>query len=71
MSGEEDKYFTAYQVRAISLKKYKNLLTSERWSNKDSKDYHILAIVVVAQKLAYESNKSTDKSNTPNKETTK
>ena len=47
----------------MDLKKYNNLLNSERWTNKDTKDAHIPALVGVAQKLADESNKSSEKSN--------
>ena len=46
----------------MDLKKYNNLLNSERWTNKDTKDAHILNLVGVAQKLADESNKSSEKS---------
>ena len=58
---EEDKEFTAYQVSTMVLKKYKNLITSGRWYNKYPKDDQILALVGVAQKLAYDSKKSYDK----------
>ena len=34
-------------------------------------DYKILALVGVAQKLAYDTKKSSDKSNTSNRDTTK
>ena len=68
---EEDKYFTEEQVRSMALKKYNNLLTSWRWSTKDPKYAHILALVGVAQKLADESNKYSKESNTSNRETTK
>ena len=36
----------------MALKKYNNLLTSGRWTNKGPKDSQILALVGVAQKLA-------------------
>ena len=65
---EEENDLTAYQVRAMALKKYNNLLTSGRWSNKDPKDYHILYLVGVDQKLADDSKKSSDQSKTPNKD---
>ena len=39
------------------LKNYNNLLTSGRWSTKDPKDSQILALVLVSQKLAYDSKK--------------
>ena len=50
------------------LKKYNTLLTLGRWSNKDPKDDQILALVGVAQNIADDSNKSTEKSNTSNRE---
>ena len=53
------------------LKKYNNLLTPGRWSNKDPKDYQILALFGVAQKLSYDSKKSSKKYNTSNRESTK
>ena len=53
------------------LKKYNNLLTPGRWSNKDPKDSHILALLGVAQKLSYDSKKSSKKYNTSNRESTK
>ena len=48
----------------MALKKNNNLLKLGRFSTKDHKDYHILYIVGVAQKVADESNKPYDKSNT-------
>ena len=39
---EEDKEFTADKEIDMGLNKYNNLLTSGRWSNKDTKDAHIL-----------------------------
>ena len=57
---EEDKEFSAYQVRYMSLKKYNNLLTLGRWYIKDSKYAKILSIVGVDQKLM-ESKKTLDK----------
>ena len=68
---EEHKDFTADQVRAMYLKKYNNLPTSGRCSNKDPMDAPILSLVWVAQNLVDDSNKSYDKSNTPNIESTK
>ena len=65
---EEDKESTAEQLRFMALNKYNNLLNSWRWSNKDPKDDQILALVVVAQKLAEDSNKSSDKSTTSNRD---
>ena len=47
----------------MSLKKYNNLLTSERWSSKYPKDAHILVLFGVSQNLADESKKSSDESN--------
>ena len=52
----------------MALKKYNNLLTSGRWSNKDPK---YLSILGVAQNLVDGSNKSSDKSNTSKTESTK
>ena len=68
---EENKDFTAEQMRAIDLKKYNNFLTSGRWSTKYPKDAQILALVVVPQKLADDSKESSDKCNTSNRENTK
>ena len=68
---EEDNYFTAYQVRDMALKKYNNLLTSGRWSTKDPNDDQILSIVGVSQNLSDDSKKSSEKSNTSNRDTTK
>ena len=50
---KEDRDFTAEQVRATELNNSNNLLTSGRWPNKDPNDAHILALVGVSQKLAY------------------
>ena len=61
-----DKEFKAEKAMAMDLKEYKNLLTSGRWYIKDLKDDHILSLVGLDQKIAYESNKSSDKSNTSN-----
>ena len=55
----------------MALKKYHNLLASGSWSTNDPKDSQILALVGVAKNLADDSNKSSDKSNTSNRETTK
>ena len=55
----------------MNLKNYNNLLTSGRWSSKDTKYAQILALVGVDQKLAYDLKKSSDKSNTSNRESTK
>ena len=68
---EEDKDVTADQVRAMVLDKYNNILTSERWSNKDPKYAQILALVGVNQNLVENSKKSFEKSNTFNMESTK
>ena len=51
----------------MALKKYNNLLTSGRWSNKDTKDDQILALVGLAQNLADDSKKASEKSNTSNR----
>ena len=67
---EEEKYFSEEQVSTISLKDYKNLLTSWRWSTKDPKDAQILDLVEVAKNLADYSKKSSDKSNTSNRAST-
>ena len=67
---EEDKKFTAERVRSMYLKKYNILLTPGRWYTKDPKDSQILALVGVAQKLADDSKKSSDKSNTSNRAST-
>ena len=55
----------------MALNKYNNLLTLGRYSTKDNKDDHILALVGVAQNLAYDPKKSSEKSNTSNRETPK
>ena len=55
---EEYKELLAEQVRAMALNKYNNLLTSGRWSTKDTKDNQILALVKMDQKLAGESKKA-------------
>ena len=55
----------------MDLKKYNNLLTSGRWYNKDTKVDKILDITEVPPKLADESKKSYEKSNTSNRESTK
>ena len=49
---EEDKEFTAEQVSSMAPKKYNNIITSVRWSNKYAKDAHILALVGLAQNLS-------------------
>ena len=68
---KDDKEFRAQQVRYMSLENYNKLLTSRRWYNKDPKYALIMSLVGVAQKLAYDSNKSSDKSNTFKRESTK
>ena len=68
---EEDKDFTAEQVRAMDLNNYNNLPTSGRWSTKDPNDAHILDLVGGDQKLADDSKKSSEKSNNSNRKTTK
>ena len=60
---DKDKEFTEDQVRSMSLKKYNNLLTSERWYSKYPKDAHILALFGFYQKLMDDSKKTSHKSN--------
>ena len=55
----------------MALNKYNKLLNSFRWSNNNTNDEKILALVVVAQKLADDPNKSSDKSNTSDSKSTK
>ena len=55
----------------MSLKKYKNLFTSGKWSYKDPKDAQILALVVLSQKLVDDSKKSSEKTTTSNRESTR
>ena len=43
---------TSEQVRGTDLKKYNNILTSWRWSTKDTKDSYILDLVGMAQNIA-------------------
>ena len=47
----------------MALKKYNNLLTSERWPTKDPKDAQILDLVGVAQKIMDDSKKKSENSN--------
>ena len=54
----------------MSLKNYSSFITSGRWSTKDTKDSHILALVGLDQKLLDYSKKSSEKSNTSNRDTT-
>ena len=68
---EEYKDFTAEKVSAMALKNHNNLLTSGRWSNKDSKYAQILALLGVAQHLVEDSKKSSEKSITYNRKSTK
>ena len=68
---EEDKELELEQVNAMALKKYNKLPISWRWSKKDPKDAHIPDLLGVTQNLAYDSKKSSDKSNTSNMESTK
>ena len=49
---EDDKNFTAREVRALALKKYNNLTESGRWVTKDPNDAKIVALVGVSEKLA-------------------
>ena len=67
---EEEKEITADQVRAVDLNKYNTLLTSGRCTNKNPNYTPILALVGLNQKLADDSKKSSDKSNTFNRDTT-
>ena len=55
----------------MDLKKYKNLLTSGRWFNKDPKDAQILSLVGVDQNIADNSKKTSEKSNTYNRDSNK
>ena len=55
----------------MALKKYNNLLNYGSWSNNYPKDANILSVVGVAQKLADNSKKSSERSNTSNSESTK
>ena len=59
---DEDRDFLSEQVRSMTLKKYNNLLDSGRWSTKEPKGSHILALVGVTQKLMNNSNKTSGKS---------
>ena len=54
-------------MRDTELNKYNDILVSGRWSTKDPKDAQILALVVVTQKLADDSNKSSYKYNRSSK----
>ena len=65
---EEDKEFTAEQVSAVAPNNYNKLFNSRRWSNKDTKDDHILSLVAMAQNIADDSKKASEK---PSRETTK
>ena len=68
---EEDKDFKSEQVRDKNLDNYNNIFTSWWLSNKDPKDYQILDLLGVDQKLSDDSKKSYEKSNTSKRETTK
>ena len=68
---EEDKEFTEDQMRDMSLEKHNKLITSGRWYKKDNKDNNILALLGVDQKVADDSNKRSEKSNTSIREYTK
>ena len=50
-------------MRDTDLKNYNKILTSGRCYTKYTKDSHILNLVGVDQKIAYNSNKSSEKSN--------
>ena len=58
-------------MRATALKKYNKILTQERWYTKDYKDAQIISLVLVAEKISHDYKKSSDKSNTSNRENTK
>ena len=47
----------------MTLNNYNNLLTSVRWYNKNPKDYQILYLVGLSQKLVDDSKKSSEKYN--------
>ena len=54
------------KARAVYMNKYNNPLDYGRWTTKDpkdTKDAHILVLVVLSKKLMDDSNKSSDKSN--------
>ena len=68
---EEENDFIVEQVRAIYLKKYKNLLTLGIWSTKNPKDAQILSLVGLDQNIADESKKSYERLHTSNRDTTK
>ena len=55
----------------MAQKSYNNLLAFRRWSNKDPKDDQILSLLGVSEKLADNSKKLSEKSNTSNRESTK
>ena len=55
---EEEKEFTVEKVMATNPKNYNNLYTSGRCSNRDPKDYQILYLVGLSQKLEYEPKKA-------------
>ena len=67
--GDQEELMEGGQV--FGLKGYNNLRTSVRWYNKDTKDDHIPSLLGMDQKLADDSNKPSDKSNTSNWESTK
>ena len=66
---EEYKELKPEKLRTMDLNKFNNLLTSGSWPNKDSKDAQILE--GVAQILAYDSKKSSEKPKKSNRESTK
>ena len=68
---QQDKESTSEKVRDMELNKYNNLLNSVRWPKKDPKYDHTLYLGGVSQKLADDSKKSSDRSNTSKKESTK
>ena len=55
----------------MALNNYNNLLHSRRWTSKDTKDSHILDLLIVTQNISDDSKKSSDKSKTSNRDSTK
>ena len=55
----------------MDLNNYNHLLTSGRWSNKYPKDAQILDLVGGSQKIADDSKKSSENTNTYKMESTK
>ena len=59
----EVKESIAEQVRVMYLKKYNKIIISGRCYTKDNKDYNIMDIVGMAQNIADESKKESEKPN--------